>query len=606
MTLETQKEGSKDTVGNSEAKANATSITSTNHAGPGTNSNIMARQQRFERERKEKNFQTKVVIRRLPPSMSEEQFLDQISPVPDYDYMYFVKADPSMGQFAFCRAYINFINQEDIFIFKDKFDGYVFVDSKGNEYPAIVEFAPFQKIPKRRMKKKDAKCGSIEQDPDYLKFLESLQSPEEMSLPSAEAYLEEIEAKERELKANNGVLKLTTPLIEYIKQKKLEKQVREEKREERKRRELERKRQKEEERRRRKAEKEEKVRDRTTEHDESKEKEFTEESDMKSEHVQSSQTVVKLLKNPEREKEREGNTREPEKEESKKTTSSHFRSREVIVSQSGRRDRDKRREWDRQRDRQRPREKEKQPHFRERNREKPRKDLKEDKYNTSGYADKARQRAENLTSRSSGYRSLLSSSSTKDSIKGKSSTSTREDRGAGGKVNSQELPSKSRRNCGESLSADTGVPSKANQDMESSEGRDQKTSKAEADSNKSSSDKSESSSADLKDTSKDPRAERRIRNKDRPSLEIYRPGMRRLNVQRSSPQKEEAGGSSPSSPTPSNSSNRITSGASERFRASRPRKPESVNEYEKPADKSPHPPLESGISSEKETESKID
>ncbi|XP_076337692.1 uncharacterized protein LOC143239923 isoform X3 [Tachypleus tridentatus] len=570
MTLETQKEGSKDTVGNSEAKANATSITSTNHAGPGTNSNIMARQQRFERERKEKNFQTKVVIRRLPPSMSEEQFLDQISPVPDYDYMYFVKADPSMGQFAFCRAYINFINQEDIFIFKDKFDGYVFVDSKGNEYPAIVEFAPFQKIPKRRMKKKDAKCGSIEQ-------------------------------------ANNGVLKLTTPLIEYIKQKKLEKQkVREEKREERKRRELERKRQKEEERRRRKAEKEEKVRDRTTEHDESKEKEFTEESDMKSEHVQSSQTVVKLLKNPEREKEREGNTREPEKEESKKTTSSHFRSREVIVSQSGRRDRDKRREWDRQRDRQRPREKEKQPHFRERNREKPRKDLKEDKYNTSGYADKARQRAENLTSRSSGYRSLLSSSSTKDSIKGKSSTSTREDRGAGGKVNSQELPSKSRRNCGESLSADTGVPSKANQDMESSEGRDQKTSKAEADSNKSSSDKSESSSADLKDTSKDPRAERRIRNKDRPSLEIYRPGMRRLNVQRSSPQKEEAGGSSPSSPTPSNSSNRITSGASERFRASRPRKPESVNEYEKPADKSPHPPLESGISSEKETESKID
>lgn len=31
----------------------------------------------------------------------------------------------------------------------------------GNEYPAIVEFAPFQKIPKKRSKKRDAKCGTI-------------------------------------------------------------------------------------------------------------------------------------------------------------------------------------------------------------------------------------------------------------------------------------------------------------------------------------------------------------------------------------------------------------------------------------------------------------
>lgn len=33
----------------------------------------------------------------------------------------------------------------------------------GQEYPAIVEFAPFQKVSKKKLKKKDAKAGSIEE-----------------------------------------------------------------------------------------------------------------------------------------------------------------------------------------------------------------------------------------------------------------------------------------------------------------------------------------------------------------------------------------------------------------------------------------------------------
>jgi regulator of nonsense transcripts 3 len=33
---------------------------------------------------------------------------------------------------------------------------------QGLEYPAVVEFAPFQKIAKKKLKKKDAKTGSIE------------------------------------------------------------------------------------------------------------------------------------------------------------------------------------------------------------------------------------------------------------------------------------------------------------------------------------------------------------------------------------------------------------------------------------------------------------
>lgn len=111
--------------------------------------------------------------------MTHEQLVEQISPLPDYDYMYFVKADLSLGQHAFSRAYINFIEQQDIFIFREKFDNYVFVDSKGTEYPAVVEFAPFQRLPKKRVgKKKDQKCGTLKTDPYFISFLESLKNQE--------------------------------------------------------------------------------------------------------------------------------------------------------------------------------------------------------------------------------------------------------------------------------------------------------------------------------------------------------------------------------------------------------------------------------------------
>lgn len=66
-----------------------------------------------------------------------------------------------------------------------------------------MEYAPFQKIPKRRTRKKDPKCGTIEQDPEYLKFLESLEQPEEVSLPSIDTYIEEIESREKEIKGTD-------------------------------------------------------------------------------------------------------------------------------------------------------------------------------------------------------------------------------------------------------------------------------------------------------------------------------------------------------------------------------------------------------------------
>ncbi|KAM7328890.1 hypothetical protein ACRRTK_012982 [Alexandromys fortis] len=193
---------------------------------------------------------SKVVLRRLPPGLTKEQLEEQLRPLPAHDYFEVVAADLSLYPHLYSRAYINFRNPDDILLFRDRFDGYIFIGSKGLEYPAVVEFAPFQKIAKKKLKKKDTKTGSIEDDPEYKQFLETYSLEEEKAGASPEMLLGEIEVKTRELLARR-----TTPLLEYIKTRKLEKQrIREEKREERRRRELEKKRFREEEKRKRREE----------------------------------------------------------------------------------------------------------------------------------------------------------------------------------------------------------------------------------------------------------------------------------------------------------------------------------------------------------------
>lgn len=64
-----------------------------------------------------------------------------------------IKSDLCVDTFLVC-----FSNCENCYIF-------FFI---GQEYPAIVEFAPFQKIAKKRSKKKDAKSGTIEDGEIYV------------------------------------------------------------------------------------------------------------------------------------------------------------------------------------------------------------------------------------------------------------------------------------------------------------------------------------------------------------------------------------------------------------------------------------------------------
>ncbi|KAK1903763.1 Regulator of nonsense transcripts 3B [Dissostichus eleginoides] len=197
--------------------------------------------EKTERSKEKKEAMTKIVIRRLPPSLTKEELEEQLQPLPEMDYLEFFSNDTSLFPHLFARAYINFKHQEDIVLFRDRFDGYVFIDSRGQEYTAVVEFAPFQKTAKKRSKKKDAKCGTIAEDPDYNKFLEIYNGDDDKMASTPETLLEEIEAKSKEL-----VAKKTTPLLDFLKNKQ---RIREEKKEERRRRELERKRVRDEERR---------------------------------------------------------------------------------------------------------------------------------------------------------------------------------------------------------------------------------------------------------------------------------------------------------------------------------------------------------------------
>ncbi|CAO1349078.1 unnamed protein product [Diamesa serratosioi] len=166
---------------------------------------------------KKEGFLSKVIIRKLPPNMTEEEFIKSIEPIPDHDYLYFVPVDWTLGTEATSRAYIHFLNPEDIFIFKDKFDGYVFVDSmRGTEYPAIVEFAPFQGLPKSRGRKKDKNANTIEDEPHYINFLESLKT-EEADGQKPEPKLE----YSYQIKDDKKIT--STPLLEFIANKYQEK-----------------------------------------------------------------------------------------------------------------------------------------------------------------------------------------------------------------------------------------------------------------------------------------------------------------------------------------------------------------------------------------------
>ncbi|KAI8049104.1 Smg-4/UPF3 family-domain-containing protein [Syncephalis plumigaleata] len=113
----------------------------------------------------------------------------------------------------YSRAYICFHTIEQMAAFHKGFDGHLFIDSKGEESYAIVEYAPYQKIPRERSKV-DHHQGTIDKDPDYIAFVKRLEEIKENGDVDDTAL--SMEEEESALPTEGK----DTPLLEHLREQK--------------------------------------------------------------------------------------------------------------------------------------------------------------------------------------------------------------------------------------------------------------------------------------------------------------------------------------------------------------------------------------------------
>ncbi|KAF7016623.1 hypothetical protein CFC21_030186 [Triticum aestivum] len=171
---------------------------------------------------KDPAHRTKVVLRRLPPAIAQQAVVDQVDArfAGRYDWACFRPGNASQKNHRYSRLYLNFKSPEDVVEFAEFFNGHVFVNEKGAQFKALVEYAPSQQVPKSNIKK-DARQGTITKDPEYLEFLELISKPTE-HLPSAEIQLER---KEAERAAAGKEPPVVTPLMVYVRQQRAAKSM---------------------------------------------------------------------------------------------------------------------------------------------------------------------------------------------------------------------------------------------------------------------------------------------------------------------------------------------------------------------------------------------
>ncbi|KAH8865506.1 Regulator of nonsense transcripts 3A [Schistosoma japonicum] len=166
----------------------------------------------------------KIVVRRLPPKLKANDFIKIVNPLPSHTYFRFCDADDSLGALGLTRAYIAFSDIDSLFDFKERFDGYIFLDCESS---ALVEFALCQalasaKVPLNGNKrdKVDKKQGSLLGDSEYIEFVKSMESAElcgevsesESKKSALESILDDLQTKE----SNVVQTQIVTPLLTYL------------------------------------------------------------------------------------------------------------------------------------------------------------------------------------------------------------------------------------------------------------------------------------------------------------------------------------------------------------------------------------------------------
>ncbi|KAK4175880.1 putative regulator of nonsense transcripts [Triangularia setosa] len=165
----------------------------------------------------------KVVIRRLPPGMTEEEYHNILGDEwklgnGKVDWFSWcsgkVSQHPSKPSLP-ARAYLHVSQRDQLPELLRKVQEAKWEDAKETYNdpalvaPPTVEFSVYKKIPSDK-KRVDGRQGTIDQDPEFMAFLESLASPD----GNKEGVTAEPEPEEEPEKTT------TTPLIEYLKEKK--------------------------------------------------------------------------------------------------------------------------------------------------------------------------------------------------------------------------------------------------------------------------------------------------------------------------------------------------------------------------------------------------
>ncbi|CAG8950172.1 hypothetical protein HYFRA_00008409 [Hymenoscyphus fraxineus] len=170
----------------------------------------------------------KVVIRRLPPALTEAEFLSVLGDEwklakGRVDYFLYKNGkdskDPSKPSRP-SRAYLHLTNESHLMTLSDTVRNSVFEDAQNTFTnsclvgPPSVEFAPYGRTPGGR-RRVDARAGTIDQDPEFMAFLEGLANPVSSKEGNTDAAGEGTSGKPEKV--------TTTPLVQYLKDKKANK-----------------------------------------------------------------------------------------------------------------------------------------------------------------------------------------------------------------------------------------------------------------------------------------------------------------------------------------------------------------------------------------------
>jgi len=164
----------------------------------------------------------KLEVRRLPPALTKDEFLDAFGeewkPMAGRVDWFQYRPGKSRGSADMSdqsRAYVHLTNQAHIKPFETKFLSITFHDAKGSYKDAslkhlqpLLEFAPNQRIPTAKQRQ-DGRQGTIDQDPEFIAFLERETQP--VTKPAS---LEAVAVEKVQDKVSS------TPLLDDLREKK--------------------------------------------------------------------------------------------------------------------------------------------------------------------------------------------------------------------------------------------------------------------------------------------------------------------------------------------------------------------------------------------------